>query len=179
MIVRMKVAFGGLCLAAAFPAQGVAQDAPKNMTADAMTTTEAAVVHQIDRYVASINTGDVEAAKMLWKDSGDITFINTAGIHQGWSAINRAVHTFFRDKFTKRDLRLIAVPAVQIFGNVAIAEFTWDFDGIMTNGSELHTRGGRESQVYVRIGTRDWRLVHAHYSLQPPPITPMQQKVEK
>jgi ketosteroid isomerase-like protein len=171
MTVGLKMMMAVSCLAAALPSQAIAQ-APAASASAPMSKAQAAVSRQIDRYVASINDGDVDAAKMIWADSGDITFINTTGIHKGWPAINGAVHAFFRDKFTKRDLRLVVAPAIQVFGNTAVAEFSWDFDGVMTSGKELHTRGGRESQVYIRSGKGDWRLVHAHYSLQPPPITP-------
>ncbi|WP_176401070.1 YybH family protein [Sphingobium sp. Z007] len=173
MTMRLRIILGVLCLTPTFPAQATARD-PSSSLADARPASRAqtAVAGQIDRYIASINSGDVEAAKMLWDDSSDITFINTTGLHKGWPAINGAVHSFFRDKFTRRDLRLVAKPTIQIFGNAAVAQFIWDFDGTMTSGKELHTRGGRESQLYVRTGQHGWRLVHAHYSLQPPPITP-------
>ena len=163
---------GILCLTGPFPAQAARETASSMAAQPPTTEAQAAVAGQIDRYIASINSGDVESAKILWDDSSDITFINTTGIHKGWPAIDSAVHSFFRDKFTKRDLRLVARPAIQVFGNAAIAQFVWDFDGMMTSGKELHTRGGRESQVYVRTGKDEWRLVHAHYSLQPQPITP-------
>lgn len=172
MNVRLRIMLGILCLASTLPAQAVAGRTSTNGTEQTGTKAQADVARQIDRYIASINSGDVEAAKMLWDDSSDITFINTTGVHKGWPAIDSAVHSFFRDKFTKRDLRLVARPAIQVFGNTAIAQFIWDFDGAMTTGKELHTRGGRESQVYMRNGKHEWRLVHAHYSLQPPPITP-------
>jgi len=172
MTVRLKMMAAVSCLAAALPAQVMAQAPSVGASAAPISKAQAAVARQIDRYVASINDGDIDTAKMLWADSGDISFINTTGIHKGWPAINGAVHTFFRDRFTKRALRLIVTPAIQVFGHTAIAEFTWDFDGVMTSGKELHTRGGRESQVYIQTGKGDWRLVHAHYSLQPPPIAP-------
>lgn len=172
MKVGLNFAAATLYFAANFLPQAMAQDAPTATSAQPRTKVQAAVAHQIDLYVASINTGDIAAAKKLWKDSNEISFINSTGIHMGWTAINNAVHTFFRDNFTNRDLRLVAPPKIQIFGNTAIAEFIWDFDGTMTSGKELHTRGGRESQVYVRTGSNTWRMVHAHYSLQPAPIAP-------
>lgn len=172
MDVRLRIMSALLCVAVPPVGQAVAQGMSANMPAEPATKAQVAVAHQIDRYIASINSGDVEAAKMLWNDSDDITFINTSGIHKAWPAINRTVHSSFRDKFITRDLRLVASPAIQVFGNTVIVEFMWDFDGVMTNGKELHTRGGRESQVYVRTSRRDWRLVHAHYSLQPPLVTP-------
>lgn len=133
----------------------------------ARKTDQQAVIANINAYVASINAGDNAAAKAIWLNSDDISFINSGGIHHGWAAIEKNVHSFFRDAFTKRDLRLTGEPVVQFFGNTAVAEFVWDFDGTMVSGKELHTRGGRESQVFIRVPKLGWRLVHAHYSTPP------------
>jgi len=43
-------------------------------------------------------------------------------------------------------------------------EFDWDFVAILrSDGMVVHTTG-RESQVYVNLPGKGWRLVHVHYS---------------
>jgi hypothetical protein len=52
----------------------------------------------------------------------------------------------------------------QIYGNATVVEFNWDFVAVLrSNGQALHTTG-RESQVYVNLPGKGWRLVHVHYS---------------
>ena len=48
-----------------------------------------------------------------------------------------------------------------------MVEFDWDFVATMrADGTAVHTTG-RESQVYVNLPAKGWRLVHVHYSGPP------------
>lgn len=127
-----------------------------------------AVVDQVRAYIDSINSGDIALAKTVWSpDSANISFISAAGISVGWPQVERNVHVFFRDAFSARNMTLASEPVVQFHGDTAVVLFIWNFDGTFRDGRELHTRGGRESQVFEKIPGLGWRLIHAHYSVPP------------
>lgn len=68
--------------------------------------------------------------------------------------------TFTERKLTVRDV------TVHVHGEMAWAEFYWDFAARVRNGRALVNTRGRETQVY-RKTERGWRLVHVHYSSMP------------
>jgi ketosteroid isomerase-like protein len=66
--------------------------------------------------------------------------------------------------FTKRTLKNVGDVSIHVYGDAAVVEFDWDFVAILrSDGMDVHTTG-RESQVYVNLPGKGWRLVHVHYS---------------
>ena len=55
----------------------------------------------------------------------------------------------------------IVRPQVQVFGDTAVATFTWTVE--LGAGRPRHTIHGRGSHVFVRDGGK-WKIVHEHFS---------------
>lgn len=55
----------------------------------------------------------------------------------------------------------IVRPQVQVFGDTAVATFTWTVE--LGAGRPRHTIHGRGSHVFVRDGGK-WQIVHEHFS---------------
>lgn len=55
----------------------------------------------------------------------------------------------------------IVRPQVQVFGDTAVATFTWTVE--LGAGHPRHTIHGRGSHVFVRDGGK-WKIVHEHFS---------------
>jgi ketosteroid isomerase-like protein len=69
--------------------------------------------------------------------------------------------------FSQRTLKNSGDIVVHLYGDAAVVEFDWDFVATLrSNGAPVHTTG-RESQVYVKLPSKGWRLVHVHYSGPP------------
>lgn len=119
----------------------------------------------IDRYTQSIDAADPELGAKIWLTTAEASFIHPLGEESGWDQIAADVYgKLMGQTFSKRSLKLAEEPVIHTFGDAAVAEFHWDFVATLrSNGSEVHTKG-RESQVYVKLPDRGWRLVHEHYS---------------
>lgn len=119
----------------------------------------------IDQYTQSIDAADTAIGAQVWLTTPEASFIHPLGEQSGWDQIAADVYgKLMGQTFSKRSLTLAGEPAIHVFGDAAVAEFHWDFVATLrSNGSEVHTKG-RESQVYVRLPDRGWRLVHVHYS---------------
>jgi ketosteroid isomerase-like protein len=119
----------------------------------------------IDQYTHSIDVADPELGAKIWLATPEASFIHPLGEESGWDQIAADVYLkLMGQTFTKRSLKLAGEPAIHVYGDAAVAEFHWDFVATLrSNGSEVHTKG-RESQVYVKLPDKGWRLVHVHYS---------------
>ncbi len=119
----------------------------------------------IDQYTHSIDVADPELGAKIWLTTAEASFIHPLGEESGWDQIAADVYgKLMGQTFSKRSLKLAEEPMIHVFGDAAVAEFHWDFVATLrSNGSEVHTKG-RESQVYVKLPDRGWRLVHVHYS---------------
>jgi ketosteroid isomerase-like protein len=119
----------------------------------------------IEKYTQSIDAADPELGAQVWLTTPEASFIHPLGEESGWNEIAADVyHRLMGQMFSKRSLKLAAEPTIHLFGDAAVAEFHWDFAATLrSNGSPVHTMG-RESQVYVKVPDKGWRLVHVHYS---------------
>lgn len=119
----------------------------------------------IQRYTESIAAADPGMGAKVWLTTPDASFIHPLGEESGWDQISTDVYRkLMGQTFSKRSLKLAGEPTVRIFGDAAVAEFHWDFVATLrSNGSDVHTMG-RESQLYVKLPEKGWRLVHVHYS---------------
>jgi ketosteroid isomerase-like protein len=130
-----------------------------------------AVREQVAAYARSVNAADTTLAATVWSTTPDVTFIHPLGHERGWAAIKTNVYEklmgglFSERKLTVRDL------SVNVHGDVAWAEFYWDFIATRRKDGSTFTNQGRETQVFRRAGGR-WQLVHVHYSTMPPASSP-------
>lgn len=128
---------------------------------DAAVTAVSALV---DKYTQSVNEASTELASEVWLTSDQVSFINPQLHEVGWEAIARNIYEeAMGGMFSERKL----VPEdvdVKIFGDTAVARFSWVFDATRReDGSKIQTTGW-ETQVYARVDDLRWRLVHVHYS---------------
>ena len=117
----------------------------------------------IATYAHSINTADVALAEQVWSSAPEVTFIHPLGEEHGLAEIETDVYrnlmgtTFSQRKLTPKEIK------VQVYGDMAWAEFQWDFVAtVRTDGSAFQSQG-RETQVYHKENGQ-WRIVHVHYS---------------
>lgn len=120
----------------------------------------------VDRYMQSIDAADPVMGATVWSPTPDVTFINPVGHEHGWDQIADEVYRkLMGGTFSKRELKNSSDVNIRVYGNAAVVEFDWDFVATLRSDgkTEVHTTG-RESQVYVRLPDKGWRLVQVHYS---------------
>lgn len=124
--------------------------------------------NQVQRYMQSIDAADPALGATVWLTTPDVSFINPVGQERGWDQIASEVYTkLMGGTFSKRTLKNSSDIVIHVYGDAAVVEFDWDFVATMrSNGAPVHTTG-RESQVYVKLPDKGWRLVHVHYSGPP------------
>jgi hypothetical protein len=132
---------------------------------DADSTAKAEIRRQVGHYLQSIDDADTKLGATVWSPTADVTFIEPLGHEHGWDEIAAVVYgKLMGQTFTKRMLKTTSDVSIHLYGDAAVVEFDWDFVAILrADGKTLHTTG-RESQVYVNLPGKDWRLVHVHYS---------------
>jgi hypothetical protein len=124
--------------------------------------------HLLDTYLQSVDEANATLGAKVWLTTPDATFIHPLGHEWGWNQIAADVYgKLMGQMFTQRELKIAGEPTIHIYGNSAVVEYDWDFVATMrANGQVVHT-SGRESQVYVNLPDKGWRLVHVHYSGPP------------
>lgn len=122
----------------------------------------------IGTYVQSIVDADAKLGASVWSPTADVSFIEPRGSEQGWAQIATEFYAkTMGEMFTKRALKIVGEPNIQLYENAGVVEFNWDFVAkLRANGQSIHTTG-RETQVYVNLPGKGWRLVHVHYSGPP------------
>ncbi len=120
----------------------------------------------IDRYTKSVDEADTKLASEIGDNSEDVTFIHPRGHERGWKQVRENFHEkTMGANFSERKLTVHDV-IVHAQGDVAWAEFYWDFAAKMKNGGPALDTKGRETQIYRKAG-RGWVIVHVHYSGMP------------
>jgi len=121
------------------------------------------IVALIDKYAESVSRADTGLAAEIWSTDEDVTFIHPKGCEHGWDQVRTNVYEkLMGAALTGRRLTIHDV-AVHVSGEMAWAEFQWDFSATRrSDGAPVNTRG-RETQIYRKTG-RGWRIVHVHYS---------------
>jgi hypothetical protein len=123
---------------------------------------------KVDAYIRSIDQADAELAATVWATTADISFIHPQGHERGWDEIAANLYgATLGETFSNRTLRRNGALAIRNYGDVAVAELDWDFRAVRRDNRETLHATGRESQVFIRQGYQDWRLVHVHSSGPP------------
>jgi hypothetical protein len=140
------------------------QQIPATNRVDAKTQ----IQRLVGTYVQSIIDADAKLGASVWSPTPDVSFIEPRGSEQGWAHIATEFYgKTMGEMFTKRTLKVVGEPNIQVYESAAVVQFNWDFVAILgANGQSIHTTG-RESQVYVNLPGTGWRLVHVHYSGPP------------
>lgn len=125
--------------------------------------------NRIDGYCEAVNmAGEGGTAEKVWLADERASMIFPRGKASGWQDI---AETFFRKimggAFSDRRLTLLSEPSIQVFDGFAVAEFDWQFEAVRRSDGLPVTTRGRESQVFMKSGENDWRIVHVHYSQLP------------
>jgi ketosteroid isomerase-like protein len=124
------------------------------------------ITAMIGKYAESIDKADITMASQIWSNSTEVSFIHPLGHEQNLDQIKQNVYghlmgdTFSERKLSPRDI------SVHAYGDVAWAEFYWDFTAKFRKDGTPITTHGRETQIYRRE-QGGWRLVHVHYSAMP------------
>lgn len=123
------------------------------------------ILRLVGLYVQSIDAADPTLGATVWDTSPEVTLIEPRGQERGWAEI---VNVFYRKTmgavFSNRTLTVQEPIAVHLYGDAAVVEFTWSFVGLVRDDGETIHTFGRESQAYINLPDRGWRLVHVHYS---------------
>jgi ketosteroid isomerase-like protein len=146
-----------------------AQDKPpQGNLATAQPSPKAEIRGLVDRYMRSIDKADTKLGATVWSPTPDVTFIEPTGHERGWDQIATVVYgKLMGQTFATRTLKNVSDVSIHVYGDAAVVEFDWDFVATLrSDGSAVHTTG-RESQVYVNLPGKGWRLVHVHYSGPP------------
>jgi ketosteroid isomerase-like protein len=131
---------------------------------------ESAVRQVFDSYIKSINAADVKLASDVWLQSPDAVAITPFGRFQGWDRVRDEIYVkFLQGTFSERDLQPSNV-LMRVKGDSAWLAFDWVFNAKLTNGQPIASKGW-ESHMYEKI-EKGWRIVHLHYSVPPPPMSP-------
>ena len=120
----------------------------------------------VGRYMQSIDAADAAIGATVWATTPDVSFINPVGHEHGWDEIASEVYDkLMGQTFSKRMLKNSSDIAIHVYGDAAVVEFDWDFVATLRSDgkTQVHTTG-RESQVYVKLPDKGWRLVQVHYS---------------
>jgi ketosteroid isomerase-like protein len=125
------------------------------------------IMKLLNNYAAAINGTELnlELAQSLWSHSEEITFIHPRGHQNGWDEIKKEFYLGAMGFFKQRELVLNNIGIQVLTDDTAWAEFYWDFEAVMHNGTPL-TTAGRETQILKREGD-DWKIIHVHYSGMP------------
>ena len=126
-------------------------------------TEKGQIIALIDKYAKSVSQADTNLASEIWSTNQDVSFIHPKGHEHGWDQVRTNVYErLMGATFTERKLTVHDV-TVHVHGDMAWAEFYWDFAAkAKSDGALVNTRG-RETQIY-RKTERGWRIVHVHYS---------------
>ena len=169
--MNRKIVLGTLFfLLALAPVKRLALAEPKiDNAADA--DARSAIRGLIDMYAQSISDADAKLGADVWSTTPDVSFIQPLGTQRGWDEISTVMYAkIMGGTFSKRNLKLNGEPIIQIYNDAAVVTFNWDFVAVFrADGKPAHTTG-RETQVYAKLPTKGWRLVHVHYSGPPTTI---------
>ena len=120
----------------------------------------------IQRYADSITHYNLKEAEQIWQTDDRTTYVHPRGNEYGWKAIRDHFYgVTMHDHFVKRQLFVHDIN-IQVYGDMAVSVFYWDFPAVFrSDGTEVTTHG-RETQVYNRT-PEGWKIVHVHYSQMP------------
>ena len=127
---------------------------------------ESAIDALLKKYVQSVNTLDLDLAKSIWDNEGEVSFIHPRGNERSLDEIIQNFYIGTMGKiFTIRNLVFKDLKS-KIYKDTAFLEFQWDFYAKSSEtGDDVHHQG-RETQFLV-WRKDEWKIVNIHYSKLP------------
>ncbi|MDE0129124.1 MAG: nuclear transport factor 2 family protein [Gammaproteobacteria bacterium] len=116
-------------------------------------------------YERSVNEMDLELAEEVWSQDSFVSFIHPCGHEQGWENVMGRFYLGTMAPLPSRHLRLRDIDVYRLTEDSAWAEFYWDFDATLPDGSPIQT-SGRETQIFKRENGA-WQIQNVHYSGMP------------
>jgi len=123
---------------------------------------------QLNNYLRSIDAADLGLAATVWDTADTVSMIHPRGHQRGWQQISQDFYIkSMAAPFRERKLKCVGIPEIQVYGDSAVVTFYWEFAAVLKSTGAAVNERGRETQVYVQLPKKGWRLVHVHYSGPP------------
>ena len=117
-----------------------------------------------DKYLQSINTGDIALASEVWSQSQDVLVVTPIGRFKGWESVQRDIYAHFVKEHPVRNVEASNIIIV-LAGNAAWLVYDFAYTAELANGLKFLSKGW-ESHGYQRTA-KGWRIAHLHYSVPP------------
>lgn len=118
-----------------------------------------------DKYLQSLDTGDVTLASQVWLNSPDVLVVTPVGRFQGWDSVRNDVYANMVKVFPERKVQAKNVSIV-VAGDAAWLVYDFVYTAKRADGQPFASKGW-ESHGYRRTAS-GWRIVQLHYSVPPP-----------
>lgn len=115
-----------------------------------------------DKYLQSINTGEIALASQVWLQSPDVLVVTPIGRFNGWESVQRDIYANFVREHPVRNVEASNLSIV-VAGDAAWLVYDFVYTAALANGQRLISNGW-ESHGYQRTAN-GWRIVHLHYSV--------------
>lgn len=120
-----------------------------------------------NKYLRSLNAGDVALASQVWLQSPDVLVVTPFGRFKGWDSVRDDIYVNFAQKqLRQRNLHTSNVSIV-VAGDAAWLVYDFAFTATWADGRPL-TSNGWESHGYLKT-VNGWRIAHLHYSVPAAP----------
>ena len=118
-----------------------------------------------NKYLRSLNAGDVALASQVWWQSPDVLVVTPVGRFKGWDSVQNDIYANTVKEFPERNVQASNVSIV-VAGDAAWVVYDFVFSAKRADG-QAFTSKGWESHGYRRTAT-GWRIAYLHYSVPPP-----------
>ncbi len=127
---------------------------------------EEAIRQVVQKYIRSIDNCDTTLVNQIWSHNDNVSFIAPSGYYKTYNEIrDRFVIGIFGTVFKERHL-ISRDLKINVNGNLAWIEFSWDFNAIRVDNGQIHSTKGLETQIMQKDAAGEWKLMHVHYSAQ-------------
>ena len=117
-----------------------------------------------NKYLQSIDAGDVALASQVWLQSPDVLVVTPLGRYNGWDGV-KEIYAKTQKDFSERNVQASNVSIV-VAGDAAWVVYDFVFTAKRADGQPF-TAKGWESHGYQRTAN-GWRIAQLHYSVPPP-----------
>ena len=130
---------------------------------DARASQDRSAIEQVfDKYLQSINTGDIALAAQVWSQSPDLLVVTPIGRFKGWESVQRDIYANFVREHPVRNVEASNIVIVMA-GDAAWLVYDFVYTAELANGQKFLSNGW-ESHGYQRTA-KGWRIAHLHYSV--------------
>jgi ketosteroid isomerase-like protein len=126
---------------------------------------QADIEYVFEKYLQSLNTGDVALASQVWLNSRDVLVVTPIGRFKGWDSVQKEIYPNMVKEFPERKAQASNVSIV-VAGDSAWLVYDFVYTAKLADGQPF-TSTGWESHGYQRTAS-GWRIAHLHYSVPLP-----------